>query len=91
MDPVILQCVQLKNIGKLQRCLIDMTVFFGEYECFGPGSNFSSRVAYSKQPTQFEVNPFLDVSYIEGNDWLLLGRHGENSYTIETNTALASS
>ncbi|KAI3938843.1 hypothetical protein MKW98_018300 [Papaver atlanticum] len=69
----------------------DETVFFGEYECFGPGSNFSSRVAYSKQLTQSEVNPFLDVSYIEGNDWLLLGRHAKNSYIIETNTVLASS
>ncbi|RZC77213.1 hypothetical protein C5167_001357 [Papaver somniferum] len=69
----------------------DETVFFGEYECFGPGSNFSSRVAYSKQLTQSEVNPFLDVSYIEGNDWLLLGRHGKNSYIIETDAVLVSS
>ncbi|KAI9122395.1 hypothetical protein K1719_007084 [Acacia pycnantha] len=49
----------------------DMTVFFGEYHCFGGGANYSSRVSYGKQLKDNEAACFMNVSYINGNDWLL--------------------
>ncbi|KAF6171563.1 hypothetical protein GIB67_018087 [Kingdonia uniflora] len=49
----------------------DSTVFFGEYECVGPGANNTFRASYSKQLSQAEVTPFLDVSYIDGDQWLI--------------------
>ncbi|TYK25182.1 putative pectinesterase 14 isoform X1 [Cucumis melo var. makuwa] len=48
----------------------DQSVLFGEYECFGDGANYSLRVPYSKQLNQIEAQPYLDVSYIDGNQWL---------------------
>ncbi|CAK7343270.1 unnamed protein product [Dovyalis caffra] len=48
----------------------DQTVFFGEYQCFGPGANFTSRASYGKQLTQYEAAPYMDISYIDGNQWL---------------------
>ncbi|PIN11138.1 Pectinesterase [Handroanthus impetiginosus] len=49
----------------------DQTVTFGEYECYGPGANSSGRVAYGKQLKQYEAAPYLDTSFIDGEDWLL--------------------
>ncbi|EPS73183.1 pectinesterase, partial [Genlisea aurea] len=49
----------------------DQTVSFGEYMCDGPGSNSSERVPYSKQLTAAEVAPYLDVSFVDGEDWLV--------------------
>ncbi|OVA19479.1 Pectinesterase [Macleaya cordata] len=63
----------------------DQTIFFGEYECVGPGSNFTYRVPYSKQLSQSEVTPFLDVSYIEGNEWLI-GRGSKSEPIIKAET-----
>ncbi|CAI0407571.1 unnamed protein product [Linum tenue] len=48
----------------------DQTVFFGEYDCYGPGANYSMRVSYGRQLTQDEAAPFMDVSYINGDQWL---------------------
>ncbi|KAL8140557.1 hypothetical protein V2J09_006578 [Rumex salicifolius] len=48
----------------------DSTVFFGEYMCNGPGANSSSRVSYSKQLSQNDASAFLDISYIDGQDWI---------------------
>ncbi|KAL0555425.1 hypothetical protein IC582_009370 [Cucumis melo] len=48
----------------------DQSLLFGEYECFGDGANYSLRVPYSKQLNQIEAQPYLDVSYIDGNQWL---------------------
>ncbi|KAJ6362636.1 hypothetical protein OIU78_002940 [Salix suchowensis] len=48
----------------------DQTAFFGEYECFGPGANFTFRASYGKQLTQYEAAPYMDISYIDGNQWL---------------------
>ena len=47
------------------------TVFFGEYECFGPGSNYTYRVSYGKQLGQSEAASYMDVAYIDGNEWLI--------------------
>ncbi|KAK8473595.1 hypothetical protein PHAVU_001G183100 [Phaseolus vulgaris] len=49
----------------------DQSVFFGEYRCHGPGANYESRVSYAKQLRDNEANSYMDISYIDGNDWLL--------------------
>ncbi|XP_062005310.1 putative pectinesterase 14 [Rosa rugosa] len=49
----------------------DQKVFYGEYECIGPGANNTNRVSYSKQLNESEAAPFLDISYIDGDEWLL--------------------
>ncbi|KAL3825837.1 hypothetical protein ACJIZ3_021866 [Penstemon smallii] len=49
----------------------DQTVTFGEYECYGAGANATNRVAYGKQMKQSDVAPYLDISFIDGQDWLL--------------------
>ncbi|GAB4833545.1 Probable pectinesterase 15, variant 2 [Ancistrocladus abbreviatus] len=48
----------------------DQTVFFGEYECIGPGANYTNRVSYARQLRQDEAAPYLDTSYIDGQQWL---------------------
>ncbi|XP_015874742.3 probable pectinesterase 15 [Ziziphus jujuba] len=48
----------------------DQTVFFGEYECSGPGANYTNRVPYAKQLNQSEAAHFMDISYIDGSEWL---------------------
>ncbi|XP_068645129.1 putative pectinesterase 14 [Aristolochia californica] len=57
-----------QNFGDSSR---ERTVFYGEYECTGAGSNSALRVPYSKQLSRDEAAVFLDISYIDGNDWLL--------------------
>ncbi|KAF3793435.1 putative pectinesterase 15 [Nymphaea thermarum] len=47
----------------------DQAVFFGEFECMGPGANSSMRVAYSKQLSECEAVPFIDISFIDGDEW----------------------
>ncbi|KAK9289353.1 hypothetical protein L1049_007508 [Liquidambar formosana] len=49
----------------------DQTVFFGEYECMGAGANYTLRASYGKQLSQFEAALYMDVSYIDGNEWLI--------------------
>ncbi|KAJ0089133.1 hypothetical protein Patl1_32277 [Pistacia atlantica] len=50
----------------------DQTVFFGEYQSYGPGANFTYRVSYGKQLMEYEAAPYMDISYIDGNEWLHL-------------------
>ncbi|KAH7315590.1 hypothetical protein KP509_21G056200, partial [Ceratopteris richardii] len=45
-------------------------VFYGEYQCFGPGANSSGRVKWSKQLTPEQAKPFLSVAFIDGKQWL---------------------
>ncbi|XP_023528179.1 probable pectinesterase 15 [Cucurbita pepo subsp. pepo] len=49
----------------------DESVFFGEYECSGEGANRSLRVPYSKHLNQVEAEPYMSVSYIDGDQWLI--------------------
>lgn len=37
----------------------------------GSGANYTYRVSYGRQLNESEAAPFLDISYIDGNDWLL--------------------
>ncbi|CAN6460676.1 unnamed protein product [Victoria cruziana] len=60
----------------------DQTVFFGEFECMGPGANSSMRAVYSKQLSAYEAVPFMDLSFVEGNQWAfppLYQRHSDSS------------
>ncbi|KAK7245038.1 hypothetical protein RIF29_39868 [Crotalaria pallida] len=49
----------------------DQSVFFGEFRCLGPGANYTSRVSYAKQLMDYEAIPYMNISYIDGTDWLL--------------------
>ncbi|XP_073012503.1 putative pectinesterase 14 [Typha latifolia] len=49
----------------------DQSVFFGEFECMGPGANSTQRVLYAKQMDQCQAASFMDISYIDGKEWLL--------------------
>ncbi|XP_022766120.1 probable pectinesterase 15 [Durio zibethinus] len=48
----------------------DQTVLFGEYECLGPGANYSFRVSYGKQLMEYEAAAYMNTSYIDGDEWL---------------------
>lgn len=37
----------------------------------GSGANYNNRVNYSRQLKQDEAAPYMDISYIDGDDWLL--------------------
>ena len=52
------------------------TVLFGEYDCGGSGANYTYRVSYGKQLTQSVARPYMDVSYIDGEEWLLPRQQG---------------
>ncbi|CAB4287312.1 unnamed protein product [Prunus armeniaca] len=49
----------------------DQTVLFGEYDCMGSGANYTHRTSYARQLNESEAAPFLDISYVDGNEWLL--------------------
>ncbi|WJX84705.1 putative pectinesterase 15 [Trifolium repens] len=49
----------------------DQSVFFGEYHCIGLGANYTSRVSYARQLRDYEAISYINISYIDGNDWLL--------------------
>ncbi|KAF8390879.1 hypothetical protein HHK36_023178 [Tetracentron sinense] len=48
----------------------DLTIFYGEYMCSGGGANMTMRVPYSQRLDDTQVSPFLNVSFIEGDQWL---------------------
>ncbi|XP_010252431.1 PREDICTED: putative pectinesterase 63 [Nelumbo nucifera] len=56
------------NFGVASR---DKTVFYGEYECKGPGAATKRRVPFVKLLTKQEAEPFLSLTYIHGITWLL--------------------
>ncbi|KAJ6993510.1 pectinesterase 63 [Populus alba x Populus x berolinensis] len=47
------------------------TVYYGEYTCAGPGSSSFGRVPYAKSLSKAEAKPFLSMTYINGNKWLI--------------------
>ncbi|CAL9136653.1 unnamed protein product [Musa acuminata var. zebrina] len=53
----------------------DQSVYFGEYECMGPGANYTVRTSYAKQLDQCQAASFMDISYVEGKDWVLPPNH----------------
>ncbi|WRX35397.1 Pectinesterase [Theobroma cacao] len=50
----------------------EMTVFYGQYKCTGPGSNFAGRVSWSRELTDEEAKPFISLGFIDGSEWIKL-------------------
>ncbi|KAL1325671.1 hypothetical protein HN51_035726 [Arachis hypogaea] len=48
----------------------EMTVFYGQYKCTGPGASFAGRVAWSRELTDQEAKPFISLAYIDGSEWI---------------------
>ncbi|KAF5463037.1 hypothetical protein F2P56_018986 [Juglans regia] len=48
----------------------EMTVFYGQYKCWGAGADFGGRVSWSRELTAEEVEPFISPSFIDANEWL---------------------
>ncbi|KDP33787.1 hypothetical protein JCGZ_07358 [Jatropha curcas] len=48
----------------------EMTVFYGQYKCTGPGARFAGRVSWSRELTDEEAKPFISLSYIDGSEWI---------------------
>lgn len=50
--------------------LREMTVFFGQYKCSGPGASFAGRVSWCRELTDQEAKPFISLSFIDGSEWI---------------------
>ncbi|KAG0451569.1 hypothetical protein HPP92_015684 [Vanilla planifolia] len=48
----------------------DQSIFYGEYRCTGPGSNQSLRAPYVLKLNDSQAAPFLNTSFIDGDQWL---------------------
>ncbi|PIA64597.1 hypothetical protein AQUCO_00100227v1 [Aquilegia coerulea] len=48
----------------------EMTVFYGQYKCTGPGASFAGRVSWSRELTDEEAKPFISLSFIDGLEWI---------------------
>ncbi|KAJ0102802.1 hypothetical protein Patl1_03971 [Pistacia atlantica] len=48
------------------------TAVFSEYQCWGKGANTSQRVPWLKSFSFGEVQPYLNMTFIDGNQWLRL-------------------
>lgn len=46
------------------------TVEYGQYKCYGPGANTTDRVKWSQELTDQQVEPFIDLTFIDGVEWL---------------------
>eukprot|EP01018_Ginkgo_biloba_P020327 Gb_01460 [translate_table: standard] len=45
-------------------------VFYGQYKCRGPGADVSNRVRWSRELQDDEAAPFLNTTFIDGDQWL---------------------
>eukprot|EP01018_Ginkgo_biloba_P013473 Gb_17798 [translate_table: standard] len=50
----------------------ELTVFYGQYKCSGPGASFAGRVSWSRELTDQEAKPFIALSFIDGAEWISL-------------------
>ncbi|XP_047078779.1 probable pectinesterase 8 [Lolium rigidum] len=48
----------------------DQNVFYGEYKCTGDGANLADRVPYALKLSDVQALPYLNTSYIDGDQWL---------------------
>ncbi|XP_031265583.1 putative pectinesterase 63 [Pistacia vera] len=46
-------------------------VYYGEYKCYGPGASSSDRAKFVKILSDGEAKPFLSISFLDGNKWIL--------------------
>ncbi|GAB4836626.1 hypothetical protein Ancab_001539 [Ancistrocladus abbreviatus] len=47
------------------------TVLFGEYQCRGFGARTSNRVKFAEMLTTAQVQPYIDLNFIQATKWLL--------------------
>ncbi|XP_052182406.1 probable pectinesterase 53 isoform X2 [Diospyros lotus] len=50
----------------------ELTVFYGQYKCTGPGARFAGRVSWSRELTDEEAKPFISLSFVDGAEWIKL-------------------
>lgn len=67
LDKVVLP-LGWNNWGKSNR---NLSVYYGEYKCSGPGSNMTGRVPWARALTDQEAEPFIGTYYVEGDTWLM--------------------
>lgn len=48
----------------------DRTVFYGQYDCTGPGASMKGRVVWSRELTSAQAAPFMSLSFIDGDEWV---------------------
>ncbi|CAF2312936.1 unnamed protein product [Brassica napus] len=48
----------------------DATIFYGEYNCSGPGANISKRAQYVQKLNETQVAQFINMTIIDGDQWL---------------------
>ncbi|KAG0592489.1 hypothetical protein M758_1G249900 [Ceratodon purpureus] len=46
------------------------TVYYGQFQCSGPGSDQSKRVAWSHELSDSEASQYMQLSWIDGQTWL---------------------
>ncbi|XP_058742712.1 probable pectinesterase 53 [Vicia villosa] len=68
MDKIVLPKGWEDSWGDQKR---NLTVYYGEYKCSGPGSNLSKRVSWTRILTDEEAQPFIGIHFIQGDTWLI--------------------
>ncbi|KAJ4895312.1 putative pectinesterase 8 [Raphanus sativus] len=48
----------------------DATIFYGEYNCSGPGADVSKRAPYVQKLNETQVAQFINTTFIDGDQWL---------------------
>ncbi|MCH90629.1 putative pectinesterase 53-like [Trifolium medium] len=48
----------------------NLTVFYAEYKCSGPGSSFAGRPAWIRRLSDEDAKEFIGVHFIRGETWL---------------------
>lgn len=56
--------------GSVVCSLLGREVFYGQYQCYGPGSDTSQRVWWSKSLSDDQAKPFLTDSFVNAHTWL---------------------
>ncbi|CAN7039130.1 unnamed protein product [Brassica oleracea var. botrytis] len=51
-------------------CFVSRTIFYGEYNCSGPGANISKRAQYVQKLNETQVAQFINMTFIDGDQWL---------------------
>jgi pectinesterase len=46
------------------------TIFYGEYNCSGPGASVNTRAPYVQRLNDTQAFPFLNTTFIDGDLWL---------------------
>ncbi|KAJ0014279.1 hypothetical protein Pint_21034 [Pistacia integerrima] len=46
-------------------------VYYGGYKCMGPGADSTHQAKFAKILSDAEVEPFLSMTYPDGNKWVL--------------------